>query len=85
MCHDASIRTLGKSGAIPSSSGRKSQSTANSTRPSEVDLLTYLRRITPPRPPPARVGALLFEETGECFSTQGLQSGECQKGARGER
>lgn len=33
---------------------------------------------------PARVGALLFEETGECFSTQGFQSGECLKGARGE-
>ena len=50
MCHHASIRTLGKSGAAPSNSGRNSQSTANSTRPSEVDLLTCLRRITLTRP-----------------------------------
>ena len=84
MCHHASIRTLGKSGAIPSNSGAELTVDSSLDSPKRSGLVDLPEAHHPYTTPPARVGALLFEETGECFSTQGLQSGECQKGARGE-
>ncbi len=72
MCHHASIRTLGKSGTIPSSSGRNSSVDGELDLPKRSGLVDFPEAHHPDTSTPARVGALLFEETGECFSTQGL-------------